>query len=155
MIMKVEWESATYNEVPWKFEAGTMNIAEEVGLAAAIDYLDAIGMERVRVHERDLVTYALEKLPQVDGIHLYGPGDLDRRGGVAAFAIEGMHPHDIAELCDREAVCIRAGHHCAQPLMRCLGVGATARASFHVYNSRDEVDRLVDALGKAREVFEL
>jgi cysteine desulfurase / selenocysteine lyase len=112
-------------------------------------------MERVREHERDLVTYALERLPEVEGIHLYGPTDLDRRGGVVAFAIDGMHPHDIAELCDREGVCIRAGHHCAQPLMRCLGVGATARASFHVYNSRAEVDRLVDALGKAREVFEL
>jgi cysteine desulfurase/selenocysteine lyase len=155
MISRVDRERSTWNDLPYKFEAGTSAATEAVGLAAAIDYLDAIGMERVRVHERDLVTYALEKLPQVDGIHLYGPGDLERRGGVAAFAIEGMHPHDIAELCDREAVCIRAGHHCAQPLMRCLGVGATARASFHVYNSRDEVDRLVDALGKAREVFEL
>jgi cysteine desulfurase/selenocysteine lyase len=155
MISRVDRERSTWNELPYKFEAGTSAATEAVGLAAAIDYLDAIGMERVRAHERDLVTYALEKLPLVDGIHLYGPADVDRRGGVAAFAIEGMHPHDIAELCDREAVCIRAGHHCAQPLMRCLGVGATARASFHVYNSRDEVDRLVDALGKAREVFEL
>jgi cysteine desulfurase / selenocysteine lyase len=155
MISRVEREHSTWNELPYKFEAGTSAATEAVGLAAAIDYLDAIGMERVRAHERDLTAYALERLPEVDGIHLYGPPDLDRRGGVVAFAIEGMHPHDIAELCDREAVCVRAGHHCAQPLMRCLGVGATARASFHVYNSRDEVDRLVDALGKAREVFEL
>ena len=155
MISRVDRERSTWNELPYKFEAGTSAATEAVGLAAAIDYLDAIGMERVRAHERDLVAYTLEKLPEVDGIHLYGPTDLDRRGGVAAFAIEGMHPHDIAELCDREAVCVRAGHHCAQPLMRCLGVGATARASFHVYNSRDEVDRLVDTLGKAREVFEL
>jgi cysteine desulfurase/selenocysteine lyase len=155
MISRVEREYSTWNELPYKFEAGTSAATEAVGLAAAIEYLDAIGMERVRAHERDLTAYALERLPDVDGIHLYGPPDLDRRGGVVAFAIEGMHPHDIAELCDREAVCVRAGHHCAQPLMRCLGVGATARASFHVYNSRDEVDRLVDALGKAREVFEL
>jgi cysteine desulfurase / selenocysteine lyase len=155
MISRVEREHSTWNELPYKFEAGTSAATEAVGLGAAIDYLDAVGMERVRAHERDLTAYALERLPEVEGIHLYGPADLNHRGGVVAFAIDGMHPHDIAELCDREAVCIRAGHHCAQPLMRCLGVGATARASFHVYNSRDEVDRLVEALGKAREVFEL
>ncbi|MET0614204.1 MAG: SufS family cysteine desulfurase [Thermoleophilaceae bacterium] len=155
MISRVEREHSTWNELPYKFEAGTSAATEAVGLGAAIDYLAALGMDRVRAHERDLTAYALERLPEVDGITLFGPADLDRRGGVVAFAIDGMHPHDIAELCDREAVCVRAGHHCAQPLMRCLGVGATARASFHVYNSRDEVDRLVDALGKAREVFEL
>jgi len=155
MISRVDRERSTWNDLPYKFEAGTSAATEAVGLGAAVEYLDAIGMERVRDHERDLTAYALERLPGVDGIHLYGPSDLDRRGGVVAFAIDGIHPHDIAELCDREAVCVRAGHHCAQPLMRCLGVGATARASFHVYNSRDEVDRLVDALGKAREVFEL
>jgi cysteine desulfurase/selenocysteine lyase len=155
MISRVDRESSTWNELPYKFEAGTSAATEAVGLGAAVEYLDAIGMERVRAHERDLASYALERLPEVDGIKLFGPPDLDRRGGVVAFAIEGIHPHDIAELCDREAVCVRAGHHCAQPLMRCLGVGATARASFHVYNSRDEVDRLVEALGKAREVFEL
>ena len=155
MISRVERERSTWNELPYKFEAGTSAATEAVGLAAAIEYLDTVGMERVRAHERDLTAYALERLPDVEGIHLYGPPDLDRRGGVVSFAIDGIHPHDIAELCDREAVCVRAGHHCAQPLMRCLGVGATARASFHVYNSRDEVDRLVDALGKAREVFEL
>jgi cysteine desulfurase/selenocysteine lyase len=155
MISRVEREHSTWNELPYKFEAGTSAATEAVGLGAAVEYLDAIGMERVRAHERDLTAYALERLPEVEGIHLYGPADLDRRGGVVAFAIDGMHPHDIAELCDREGVCVRAGHHCAQPLMRCLGVGATARASFHVYNSRDEVDRLVEALTKAREVFEL
>jgi cysteine desulfurase/selenocysteine lyase len=155
MISRVERDHSTWNELPYKFEAGTSAATEAVGLGAAVDYLDAIGMEHVRAHERDLTEYALERLPEVDGIKLFGPTDLDHRGGVVAFAIEGMHPHDIAELCDREAVCVRAGHHCAQPLMRCLGVGATARASFHVYNSRDEVDRLVGALGKAREVFEL
>jgi len=155
MISRVEREHSTWNELPFKFEAGTSAATEAVGLGAAVEYLDAIGMEQIRAHERDLTAYALERLPEVEGIHLYGPSDLDRRGGVVAFAIDGIHPHDIAELCDREAVCVRAGHHCAQPLMRCLGVGATARASFHVYNSRDEVDRLADALVKAREVFEL
>ena len=155
MISRVERERSTWNDLPHKFEAGTSAATEAVGLGAAVDYLDSIGMERVRAHERDLTAYALERLPEVEGIHLYGPSDLERRGGVVSFAIEGMHPHDIAELCDREAVCVRAGHHCAQPLMRCLGVGATARASFHVYTARDEVARLVDALGKAREVFEL
>jgi cysteine desulfurase/selenocysteine lyase len=155
MISRVEPDQSTWNELPWKFEAGTNAIAEAIGLGAAIDYLGEIGMERVREHERELTAYALEQLPAVDGITLFGPEGVDRRGGVVPFTIEGMHPHDIAELCDREAVCVRAGHHCAQPLMRCLGVGATARASFHVYNVREDVDRLVHALGKAREVFEL
>src|SRR3954451_22085880 len=155
MIATVGFDSSTWNELPWKFEAGTSPIAEGVGLGAAVDYLGSLGMETVRAHERDLTAYALERLPEVEGITLFGPPDPDRRGGVVSFAIEGIHPHDIAELCDREGVCIRAGHHCAQPLMRQLGVAATARASFHVYNSRDDVDRLVGALGKAREVFEL
>jgi cysteine desulfurase / selenocysteine lyase len=155
MISRVEREHSTWNELPWKFEAGTNAIAEAIGLGAAIDYLSSIGMDAVRRHERELTAYALERLPEVEGLTLYGPSDPDRRGGVISFSIEGMHPHDIAELCDREAVCVRAGHHCAQPLMRCLGVGATARASFHVYNVREDVDRLVDALGRAREVFGL
>jgi cysteine desulfurase / selenocysteine lyase len=155
MISRVGRDSSTWNELPYKFEAGTSAATEAVGLGAAVEYLDALGMEKVRAHERDLTAYALERLPDVEGIHLYGTTDLDRRGGAVPFAIDGIHPHDIAELCDREAVCVRAGHHCAQPLMGVLGVGATARASFHVYNSRDEVDRLVEALGKAREVFQL
>jgi cysteine desulfurase/selenocysteine lyase len=155
MISKVELETSTWGELPSKFEAGTSAIAEGVGLGAAIDYLAAVGMERVREHERDLTAYALERLPEVEGLRLYGPSDPDGRGGVVSFTIEGMHPHDIAELCDREAVCIRAGHHCAQPLMRKLGVGATARASFQVYNSRADVDQLVEALKGARDVFGL
>jgi cysteine desulfurase / selenocysteine lyase len=155
MIKRVERESSSWNDLPWKFEAGTSDVTEAVGLGAAVDYLGAIGMDAVRAHERELTAYALELLPQVEGLTVFGPSEADRRGGVVSFAIDGMHPHDIAELCDREAVCIRAGHHCAQPLMRCLGVGATARASFGVYNSRDEVDRLVEALGKGREVFGL
>ena len=155
MISRVGFEESSWNELPWKFEAGTSPIAEGVGLGAAVDYLSSLGMESVRAHERELTAYALERLPEVQGVRVFGPLDPDRRGGVVSFAIEGIHPHDIAELCDREGVCIRAGHHCAQPLMRMLGVPATARASFHVYNSRDDVDRLVEALAGAREVFEL
>jgi len=155
MISKVEFASSTWNELPWKFEAGTSPVAEGVGLGAAIDYLSVLGMDAVRAHERELTAYALERLPEVDGIRVFGPLDPDRRGGVVSFALDGMHPHDIAELCDREAVCIRAGHHCAQPLMRSLGVAATARASFHVYNAREDVDGLIEALQKARGVFGL
>jgi cysteine desulfurase / selenocysteine lyase len=155
MISKVEFDTSTWNELPWKFEAGTSPIAEGVGLGAAVDYLSAIGMDSVRAHEKELTAYALERLPEVEGIRIFGPLDAEQRGGVVSFAIDGIHPHDVAELCDRRAVCIRAGHHCAQPLMRRLGVPATARASFHVYNSREDVDRLVEALSEARRVFEL
>jgi cysteine desulfurase/selenocysteine lyase len=155
MISRVERERSTWNELPFKFEAGTSAATEAVGLGAAVDYLAAVGMDNVRAHEHELTAYALERLPEVEGISLFGPSDLDHRGGAVSFAIDGIHPHDIAELCDREAVCVRAGHHCAQPLMRSLGVGATARASFHLYNAREEIDRLVDALAGAREVFKL
>jgi cysteine desulfurase / selenocysteine lyase len=155
MISRVDDESSTWNELPWKFEAGTSQIAEAVGLGAAVDYLSALGMKNVQAHERDLTGYALERLAEVEGVHLFGPSDPERRGGAVSFVLEGVHAHDVSELLGREAVCIRAGHHCAQPLMRDLGVAATARASFHVYNSRDDVDLLVDALGRAREVFEL
>jgi cysteine desulfurase/selenocysteine lyase len=155
MISRVEREHSTWNELPWKFEAGTSAIAEAIGLGAAVDYLGAVGMDSVRAHERDLTLYGLERLAEVEGIRIFGPTDLDRRGGVISFAIDGMHAHDIAELCDREAVCVRAGHHCAQPLMRLLGVAATARASFQVYNSREDVDALVSALQGARKVFKL
>ncbi len=155
MIARVDFDSSTWNELPWKFEAGTSAIAEGVGLGAAVDYLSSVGMEAVRAHERELGAYALERLPQVPGIRVVGPTDPDARGGVVSFAIEGIHPHDIAEICDREGVCVRAGHHCAQPLMRRLGVTATARASFHVYNTREDVDRLIDALHEARSVFGL
>jgi cysteine desulfurase/selenocysteine lyase len=155
MISRVDLESSSWNELPWKFEAGTSPIAEAVGLGAAVDYLQALGMDRVRAHERDLTAYALERLAEVEDIRVFGPLDAERRGGVVSFAIEGIHAHDIAEICDREAVCIRAGHHCAQPLMRILGVAATARASFHVYNSREDVNALVSALREARKVFGL
>ena len=155
MISTVNEQESTWNAIPWKFEAGTPPIAEAAGLDAAIAYLKAIGMGTVRAHEAELTAYALERLPEVEGITLFGPADLDKRGGVISFAIEGLHPHDIAELLGRDGVCIRAGHHCAQPLMRHLGVPATARASFHVYNSRSDVDKLVAALHNARKVFQL
>jgi cysteine desulfurase/selenocysteine lyase len=155
MIASVELQSASWNELPWKFEAGTPMIAEAVGLAAAVDYLSALGMERVRAHERRLTARLLEGLERVPGLHVVGAPEADARGGLASFTIEGIHPHDIAELVGRAGVCIRAGHHCAQPLMRCLGVGATARASVGVYNEESDVDALVEALLGAREVFGL
>jgi cysteine desulfurase / selenocysteine lyase len=155
MISTVSFEGSSWNELPFKFEAGTSPVAEGVGLGAAIDYLDALGMDRIRAHEKDLTAYALERLAEVESLRTFGPPDPERRGGVVSFAIDGIHPHDVAELCDREAVCIRAGHHCAQPLMRRMDVPATARASFHVYNAREDIDRLIDALKGAREVFAL
>jgi len=155
MIASVSFESATWNELPYKFEAGTPPIAEAVGLGAAVDYLGALDMERVRAHELALTAYMLERLAQVPGLRVVGPPTAERRGGLASFTIDGMHPHDVAELADRAGVCIRAGHHCAQPLMRCLGVSATARASVGVYNDRSDIDALVEALQRGREVFGL
>ncbi|HEY1449890.1 MAG TPA: SufS family cysteine desulfurase [Solirubrobacteraceae bacterium] len=155
MIASVDFQSVTWNELPYKFEAGTPPIAEAVGLAAAVDYLSALGMDRVREHERSLTAYMLQRLVEVPGLQVVGPPEAERRGGLASFTIEGIHPHDIAELADRGGVCIRAGHHCAQPLMRCLGVGATARASVGVYNTPADIDALVAALQTGREIFEL
>jgi cysteine desulfurase / selenocysteine lyase len=155
MISSVDFQSATWNEVPAKFEAGTPMIAEAAGLGAAVDYLSGLGMERVRAHECELAAYMLERLAQVPGLRVVGPPEAERRGGLASFTIDGMHPHDVAELADRAGVCIRAGHHCAQPLMRCLGVGATARASVGVYNHAGDIDALVEALLGGREVFGL
>jgi cysteine desulfurase / selenocysteine lyase len=153
MIASVDFQATTWNELPYKFEAGTPPIAEAVGLGAAVDYLSGLGMERVRAHERELTAYMLERLAAVPGVRVVGPPQADRRGGLASFTVEGIHPHDVAELVARAGVCIRAGHHCAQPLMRCLGVGATARASVGVYNERADIDALVDALVAGREVF--
>jgi cysteine desulfurase / selenocysteine lyase len=155
MIASVDFQSATWNELPYKFEAGTPPIAEAVGLGAAVEYLEQLGMERVRIHECALSAYMLERLAEVPGLSVVGPPTAERRGGLASFTIDGIHPHDVAELCDRAGVCIRAGHHCAQPLMRCLGVSATARASVGVYNDQADVDALIDALIAGREVFGL
>jgi len=155
MIASVDFQSVSWNELPYKFEAGTPPIAEAVGLGAAVDYLSGLGMDRVREHERALTAYMLERLGEVPGLRVVGPPEAERRGGLASFTIDGIHPHDVAELVDRGGVCIRAGHHCAQPLMRCLGVGATARASVGVYNERSDIDALVDALQAGREIFGL
>jgi cysteine desulfurase/selenocysteine lyase len=155
MIASVDLQSATWNELPAKFEAGTPMIAEAVGLGAAVDYLSGLGMDNVRAHERELTAYMLERLSALPGVHHVGPADAERRGGLVSFTVDGMHPHDVAELVSRHGVCIRAGHHCAQPLLRCLGVSATARASVGVYNERADVDVLVEALAAGREVFGL
>jgi cysteine desulfurase / selenocysteine lyase len=155
MIASVDFDSATWNELPYKFEAGTPPIAEAVGLGLAVEYLRALGMERVRAHELALTAHLLGSLAEVPGLRAVGPPSAQDRGGLASFTIEGMHPHDIAELASREGVCIRAGHHCAQPLMRCLRLDATARASVGIYTTPAEVDALIDALNAGREVFGL
>jgi cysteine desulfurase/selenocysteine lyase len=155
MISSVDFQSATWNELPAKFEAGTPMVAEAVGLAAAVEYLGRLDMERVRAHERELTANMLERLTELPWVTPVGPPEAERRGGLVSFTVEGIHPHDVAELVAREGVCIRAGHHCAQPLMRCLGVGATARASVGVYNQPADVDALIEALISARQVFGL
>ena len=153
MIKAVEDDHSSWAPVPAKFEAGTPAIAESAGLGAAADFMTALGMDTVRAHERELTAYALERLSAITGVTVFGPADAAERGALVSFAVDGIHPHDLAELCNREAVAIRAGHHCAQPLMRRLGVPATARASFAVYNTPEEVDRLVEALENAKRIF--
>jgi cysteine desulfurase/selenocysteine lyase len=152
MILRVERDSSTFKDPPHKFEAGTMNIAEEIGLAVAVDYLCALGMEAVRAHEKELTRYAIDRLTDAGAV-VFGPSDVELRGGAVSFWFRDIHPHDLAQVLDQEGVCIRAGHHCAQPLMRILGVPATARASFYVYNTPREVDALVDALAKAEAIL--
>ena len=152
MIREVWADRATWNELPFKFEAGTMNIAQAVGMGAAIEYLEGLGMDAVREHEVSLAAYAIERLEAL-GATVYGPKDKSQRGGVVSFNLEEVHPHDMATIVDQEGVCIRAGHHCAQPLMRVLGVPATARASFYIYNGEDDVDALIDALEKSKGWF--
>jgi cysteine desulfurase/selenocysteine lyase len=151
MIREVHLDHSTWNDLPYKFEAGTMNIAQAVGLGAAVDYLDELGMENVREHERWLGEYAHRRLSEIEGITVYGP-EKDRTG-LVSFSLPDVHPHDLSQLLDEEGVAIRSGHHCAQPLMRRLGVAATARASFYLYNTDEEVDALVEALVGAREFF--
>jgi len=153
MIRSVRLEGTTYNDLPWKFEAGTPAIAEVVGMGAAIDYLTAIGMDAIQAHEVELTRYALDRLGEQPGVTVYGPDDAARRGGVISFTLEGVHPHDVAEILDRDAICVRAGHHCTQPVMDRLGVASTTRASFYCYTLTDEIDRLVAGLGRVRAVF--
>jgi cysteine desulfurase/selenocysteine lyase len=152
MIRKVTLEETTWNELPHKFEAGTAPIAEAVGLGAAIDYVGEIGLDSIERHEQELLDYALPRLAEVPGLRLFGP-PADRRAGIVSFELEGIHPHDVAQILDWEGVAVRAGHHCNQPLMAKLGLPATTRASFYVYTLPEEVDRLVDGLRKVRETF--
>ena len=152
MIKTVRVEETTYHDLPWKFEAGTQAIAEVIGLGAAVDYLNDLGMDAVRAHELDITEYAYEALSDVDGLTVYGPPP-SRRAGVISFSLDGIHPHDLATIADRDQVCLRAGHHCAMPLMTRLGVAATARASFYVYTQKDEVDRLVSSIKEAQRIF--
>jgi cysteine desulfurase/selenocysteine lyase len=154
MIGRVTNEGATWNELPWKFEAGTPVIAEAIGLHAAIDYLDGADLRAVHEHERKLVALAYEKLAKVPGVHILGP-PADRRGGLVAFEMEGIHAHDLASLLNDQGVAVRAGHHCAQPLMERLGVASSVRASFYLYNTTADVDALLAAIARAREVFAL
>jgi cysteine desulfurase/selenocysteine lyase len=152
MILSVDWHESTWNELPWKFEAGTPNVAGAVGLAEAIRYLQRLGTGRIFSHERQLVRYAFERLSEVEGLRIFGPGP-EERLGVISFEVHGIHPHDLATFLDARGIAIRAGHHCAQPLMKRLGVVATARISFYLYNQPDEIDALVDALQEARRFF--
>jgi cysteine desulfurase/selenocysteine lyase len=155
MINKVTPEKITWASVPAKFEAGTPPIAEAAGLAAAVDWVQGVGFETIEAHEAELAAYALPRLAEVPGLTIFGPGDTVDREGIISFELEGVHPHDVSEILDRHGVAVRAGHHCAQILMRRLGVAATTRASFAVYNTAGEVDTLVEALHDARRVFEL
>jgi cysteine desulfurase/selenocysteine lyase len=152
MIRKVTVEKTTWNEIPHKFEAGTAPIAEAVGLAAAIDYVTEAGLPALKRHESELTEYALARLAEIPGITLYGPS-VDRRVGIVSFNLDGIHPHDVAQIVDAEGVAVRAGHHCNQPLMAKLGVNATTRASFYLYTLPEEIDRLVDGLHRARKLF--
>ena len=153
MIDFVYEQEATWKELPWKFEAGTPNMAGAIGLAAAIDYLEDLGMDAIAQHEQDLIAYVFPKLQAVEGLAIYGSQDLAQRSGVIAFNLDGLHPHDVATALDYEGVAVRAGHHCAQPLLTYLQVPATVRASFYIYNTYADCDKLVDALEKTKEYF--
>ncbi|HEY4413241.1 MAG TPA: aminotransferase class V-fold PLP-dependent enzyme, partial [Gaiellaceae bacterium] len=152
MISSVRVDRTTWGELPHKFEAGTAPMAEAVGLAAAADYVEAAGLDLIEAHEHELAAYALGRLAEVPGMKLYGPPP-ERRAGIVSFNLEDIHPHDVAQILDRQGVAIRAGHHCCQPLMHKLGVAATNRASFYLYTVREEIDQLVDGLHTVRKVF--
>jgi cysteine desulfurase/selenocysteine lyase len=155
MISAVRLDRTSWNALPYKFEAGTPAIAEIVGMGAAIDYLTAIGLDRIAEHERRITDYACDRLAEVPGLRILGPADRARRGGIVSFDLEGAHPHDVAQILDRRGVCVRAGHHCAQPAMAAAGVSATTRASFYLYSVPEEIDRLVDGLEDVRTLFTL
>ncbi len=152
MIKEVKLRSFRANSLPHKFEAGTPAIAEAVGFGAAADYLSAVGMERIAAHEHEITEYALDRLMEIPGVKLFGPS-ADKKGGVAAFTLDGIHPHDVAQILDKDGIAVRAGHHCAQPLHEKFGIPATSRASFYLYSTKDEVDVLVNGLYKVKEMF--
>jgi cysteine desulfurase/selenocysteine lyase len=153
MIKEVHKYETRWNDLPWKYEAGTPNIADVIGYGVAVDYLSDIGMDNVRAHEKELTKYALDRITGVKGINVYGTRDVERRGGIISFNFADIHPHDLATILDEDGVEIRSGHHCAQPLMELLGVAATSRASFYIYNRKEEVDVFMNALERARVIF--
>jgi cysteine desulfurase/selenocysteine lyase len=156
MIRTVAANESTWTDLPWKFEAGTSQIAEAIGLGAAVDWIQSIGIEQIRAHEEELVAETLRRLTsEVPGLTVHGPLEATERGALISFSLEGAHPHDVGEILGRAGVCVRAGHHCAQPLMRRLGVSATTRASFAVHNSLADVERLIEGLGTVRSVLRL
>ncbi|MBC1249893.1 cysteine desulfurase [Listeria welshimeri] len=155
MIDFVELYDSTWKELPWKFEAGTPIIGGAIALGAAIDYLAEVGLANIHAHEQELVGYAIEEMSKIEGITIYGPKDASKRCGLVTFNLEGAHPHDIATILDEDGIAIRAGHHCAQPLMKWLDVSSTARASFYIYNTKEEIDALIDGLKLTKEYFGL
>ncbi len=155
MIREVHKYETTWNDLPYKFEAGTPNIADVIGFAAAIDYLNNIGMDYVRAHEVEITKYALDRLSKINGIKLYGTSDMSKRGGVISFNFADIHPHDLATIIDEDGIAIRSGHHCAQVLMEKLDIAATSRASFYIYNTKEEVDALINSLSRAARLFKL
>ena len=155
MIREVHKYETTWNDLPYKFEAGTPNIADVIGFGAAIDYLTKIGMDNVRQHEIELTTYAMEKFAKIPGLQIYGTKDIAKRGGVISFNFADVHPHDVADIIDKEGISLRSGHHCAQVLMERLNVAATSRASFYIYNTKEDVDALIDSLNIVAKVFKL
>ncbi|EAC4529611.1 cysteine desulfurase [Listeria monocytogenes] len=155
MIDFVELYDSTWKELPWKFEAGTPIIGGAIALGAAIDYLAEVGLENIHAHEQALASYAIEEMSKIEGITIYGPKDASKRCGLVTFNLEGAHPHDIATILDEDGIAIRAGHHCAQPLMKWLDVSSTARASFYIYNTKEEIDALIDGLKLTKEYFGL
>ena len=160
MILEVDWEKSSWNYIPWKFEAGTPDVAGAIGLGAAADYLNSLGMKNVREHEKELTTYALEQLSKIRDLVIYGPKDPEKRGGVISFNVVkngqvATHPHDLASILDTEGIAVRSGHHCAQPLMKVLEIPAAARVSIYIYNTKGEIDKLIPAKEKAKRIFKL
>ena len=153
MVEYVYEQETTFNVLPYKFEAGTQNVEAAVGLSKAIDYLNEIGMDNVEKIEKELISYAIEEISKLEYVKIYGPKDIDKRGGVLSFEISGVHPHDVASIFDTFGVCIRAGNHCAQPLMRYMGINATSRASIYFYNTKEDIDRLIEAIKKTYDMF--